>query len=530
MMKNLLLILLLCMGIKAPAQQYFNVRNPLHSFTSILTSVIPYNDKYYCTGPCIDSVNYVGSGQALLISGIKFAVFDQYGNKLQDTVYQENYKNFDPWSNNLQIMSNNSLLLASEEFDTGGVQKVLLVRFDTTGKMLWKKSFDKNFCTSFNDYWIKIVDMKPAENGNLLLLSRISCRASANALQLDMKLTKLDAGFNIIWEKQYGVSNMDDGGWKLLVEPDGYLIAGGRNNISQVQKNFTLRALLMKTDTAGNVQWEWLSDPAKKTFEAKDVIRTQDGGYVYCGQGSGVEHLSADGSYGTLYFRGWVEKLDSNRNVLWNHTYNRYLGQTEFKKIIEAPNGNLYLFGNKYLPDSIGPNNWEPHTRGWFMTLSPNGDSLRERIYSNVNSCDDKNLFYDAQQTDDGGFVMCGESQDNCYPYTPPTQRGWLVKVDSNGCLGPGDPQCWPTSVPQITALPGITVHPNPVHDQWWVTNPAAQPIDISILDLTGRVLIKTSSAAAEVPLNLGHLAPAIYLYRIQNKQGALLQGKILKE
>ncbi|MBS1783079.1 MAG: hypothetical protein JSS78_08430 [Bacteroidetes bacterium] len=94
------------------------------------------------------------------------------------------------------------------------------------------------------------------------------------------------------------------------------------------------------------------------------------------------------------------------------------------------------------MPDSLGPDNWLVHTRGWFMTLSANGDSLNERIYYSVNTCSDKNLLYDAQQTDDGGFILCGEATERCSGFTPPSQRGWLVKVDSNGCLGPGEPQC----------------------------------------------------------------------------------------
>src|SRR5690606_2140817 len=147
-------------------------------------------------------------------------------------------------------------------------------------------------------------------------------------------------------------SNINDAGWKLLIEPDGYLIAGGRNDISQKSKNFSFRAMLLKTDTAGNELWTWLSDPSKKIFEAKDVIRTQDGGYVYCGTGDGYEIMGANGQYSIPAFRAWVEKLDSGRNVVWSKAFGQYYYETEFKKIIEAPDGRLFLFGDKYMPDS----------------------------------------------------------------------------------------------------------------------------------------------------------------------------------
>src|SRR5690606_4990363 len=121
----------------------------------------------------------------------------------------------------------------------------------------------------------------------------------------DILLTKLDSNLDVVWHKQYNPSYMYDAGWKLLIEPDGYLVAGGRNNIGIVQKNFSIRALLMKTDTDGNVLWEWQSAPLKKTYDAKDVIRTRDGGYVYCGQGDGYEYLWPNGTTSTPEFRGW---------------------------------------------------------------------------------------------------------------------------------------------------------------------------------------------------------------------------------
>jgi hypothetical protein len=120
--------------------------------------------------------------------------------------------------------------------------------------------------------------------------------------------------------------------------------------------------MLMKTDTAGNVQWTWLSDPSKKTFEAKDVIRTQDGGYVYCGSGDGYEILGANGTWSIPRFRGWVEKLDSNRNVVWSRAFNDFYDGTEFKKVIEAPDGRLFLFGNKLYADTTIGSVYIKHT------------------------------------------------------------------------------------------------------------------------------------------------------------------------
>jgi hypothetical protein len=348
------------MTCSSSAQQYFNKRDALHSFSSIITSVVPLNDKYYCTGLCIDSVNYSTTGQTLPISGIKFAIFDNQGNKLRDTVYQQIGKSLDGWSNNLLLMPNNNLVLAVEEFDTSQNYSTLLVKIDTMGAVTMGKQIDKPLC--MNEPWMKVVDIKPIGNNQFIMLSRMSCKALGQPLKVDILLTKLDSDFNVIWHKQYGSGQTNNAAWKLLIEPDGYLIAGGRNNLNQTSMNFSLRAMLMKTDTAGNVQWTWLSDPSKKTFEAKDVIRTQDGGYVYCGSGDGYEILGANGTWSIPRFRGWVEKLDSNRNVVWSRAFNDFYDGTEFKKVIEAPDGRLFLFGNKLYADTTIGSVYIKHT------------------------------------------------------------------------------------------------------------------------------------------------------------------------
>ena len=424
-------------------------------------------------------------------------------------------------------MPDKGFLLVTESADTVKYYAMIL-RYDSLGKVIMSKEIAKPFCTTIE--WMKVTDIKSVENSQWLMMSRIACKPIGGSIQGDIVLTKLDSNFDVVWHKQIGDPGLDDAGWKLLIEPDGYLIAGGRNNISQAKKNFTLRAMLLKTDTTGAVQWTWLSDPSKKTFEARDVIRTKDGGYVYCGAGDGFEYLSANQTYSIRSFRGWVEKLDANRNVVWSKAFNKFYDPTEFKKVIEAPDGRLFLFGNKYLPDSLGNDIWDFHTKGWFLTLSATGDSLRERLYYNVSSCDDRNLIYDAEPTDDGGFIMVGEATDMCKGAIGPIQRAWIVKVDSNGCLGPNDPQCWPTAVPESPAKESISVRPNPVRDAWYVDNREGRKLDVTITDITGRVIYRKTSASSVISTDLSNYPDGLYLFRISTTEGILLQGKLLKE
>ncbi len=527
-MKKLIIVILLAwVATAARAQQYFNKRYTLNSASTILTSVVGHHNAYYSTGICLDSSNHA---QGFGYWGIKFSAFDSLGNIIRDTFYQKNGRNIYAWSNTLQKDNAGYFVLGVEAVDTGQWY-LMLFRFDSMGNVLLEKEYQKPFCSGMNvnnDLW-RLRDLKPDGNGNWLMLSSIACVTSKT--NMDFLLTKLDSSFNVIWNKKYGHTIMSDIPSKILVEQDGYILAGGRQNTNVVSISFIYQAQLIKTDTAGNTQWTWLSPQSRLTNTIQDIIKTQDGGYVYCGQGDGVEDVAPSGTHSDILWNAWVEKLDVNRNSVWRKKiYNKYQFDTEFKTVMESADGRLLLFGNKYDADSIGANIWHGHKRGWFVTLASNGDSLQERIYSIINTCDDNHQIYDAKKITDGGYIMIGEATDDCHTFTPPKQQAWLLKVDSNGCM---NPQClFPTNIPNSPKADGIVkIYPNPVNDVLKVR--CSQPIkggEINLLDVMGR-LVKTQSIKQGITeIIVKDLPAGVYVYRLYDKNGIVQQGKLLKQ
>src|SRR5690606_26772273 len=126
-----------------------------------------------------------------------------------------------------------------------------------------------------------------------------------------MLLTKLDSSFNVVWHKAFGDEIHNSFGKRLIIEPWGYTLAGGANNVNRTTTGYVIQAEIIRTDTAGNTTWWWRSDNTKLTNWIHDIIRTKDGGYVYCGQGDGYQVLSQSGTFTTLYWRSWIEKIDS---------------------------------------------------------------------------------------------------------------------------------------------------------------------------------------------------------------------------
>jgi hypothetical protein len=218
--------------------------------------------------------------------------------------------------------------------------------------------------------------------------------------------------------------------------------------------------------------------------------------------------------------------------VIWSKSFNDKYDPTQFNKIIQQPNGNIQLFGTKntnVIYDSI---NGDIHSRGWFVKLNANGDSLGERTYNKIVSCYDVNKFYDIKQTDDGGFIMVGESTDNCnQTQTAPIQRGWIIKVDSNGCLGNNDPQCWKVGINEIANNDSKTmVYPNPAQDILYVkTTLKSTKLVLTLYDLSGKSVIQAIiTNRANVDIN--NLSSGMYIYRLTADNQPIQIGKIVKQ
>lgn len=529
-MKKAIFLLMLCVGsFCTHAQHYFNQRNTLHSFFSVLQSVIPSNGRYYCGGMCWDSVNYVGGGQAIPYYGIKFAVFDEDGQKLIDTVYQKRYYIIETYASTMHRLADGNFIFASDDLDTNSRTRTLITVLDSLGRKVWDQQYANPFCQGDSNNFQRVKDFKQTTSGEWLLLTTVQCNAQENP---DLLLTKLDSNFNIIWQKKYGDPNRTEIAGKLLIEQDGYVIGCGEDNSNVVFRNFTYQAKMIKVDTGGNELWTWKSDTAYKTNFIRDLIRTQDGGYVYCGSGMGSE---TSGLNASIYFRGWVEKIDANRNPVWHKVFNKDYSLSQFNVIRETSSGNFQLFGNNRIVIRLDSTRYQDQIRGWFLTINANGDSLSQRIYSGIAGYNFVNYFNDAKPTSDGGYIMVGESTDQSPTREAPVQRGWLVKVDSNGCVGPNDAQCWPLAIAQNPLITNETsIYPNPVTAQLNISyhNSSTTGAVFTLTDVTGKLLTSQTlpGKSGIEPVDVSRLASGIYLYRITESGVVTKQGKIVRQ
>ena len=145
----------------------------------------------------------------------------------------------------------------------------------------------------------------------------------------------------------------------------------------------------------------------------------------------------------------------------------------------------------------------------------------------------DNHSIKDFKRTADGGYILCGESSGNMTGQ--PNQQGWLLKLDSMGCLVPG---CHLTAVENIAGQEeiAIKVYPNPVQAGEYLnfyiptvqTRLIASPhngLQAHLYNISGKLIQNHSlpSDDATYMLSTDGMAPGTYILQILDERGRVL-------
>lgn len=531
---SFVIFLILCYH-EAHAQQYFNNRYSVHAANSQFNSVVAKNHRYYCTGTAFDSSFLPGYASGGTGYGVKFCILDSVGNLILDTIFQSPFTNqYYALNPSLQAIDSNQFLLAlSNDIDyAAGATYTLLLRFDSNGQVLQQYPFPKLECIDSGGWTAE--DMRQTETGEWLVLSSIACAnfSYPGRMQGDIMLTKLNRNFQVIWTKKYGDPMLDDWPKRIRTIKNGYLIASCNSNDQLVSTGKHYRAELIKIDTAGNLVWDWQSDTSRQFGLIYDAIQTKDGGYVYSGIGWGNEEITG-GGWSFIYSKGWIEKLDSNRNSKWFDT----AGIPEstwypLRNIFELNDSSIVVGG-----ELLGGLNTDTTnlalTYAYLAKYRSNGTPLWKRKYSYQN---DSLLghIYDIKQSWDGGFVLCGSSDDTYHLYDSGAHyRGWALKVDGNGCMSLTDTQCMTTAVPMATKTNWgkVEVYPNPAKHTINIETsaPPGYVYELTLMNMPGSVMAAKKLTGRKDSLDVSMLPEGLYVYKVTCNGVNVGVGKVVK-
>jgi hypothetical protein len=211
----------------------------------------------------------------------------------------------------------------------------------------------------------------------------------------DVYLIKTDAGGNIVWEKTFSRSEVDEARSVRQTTDGGYIIAGVTGYVNMIWE-YIYDVYLIKTDANGNIVWEKTFGPGGYSNGARSVQQTTDGGYIVAGS-TQTSWLTSD---------VYLIKTDANGNSVWEKTFSR--GRADWACSVQQTTDGGYIIAG--------------YTNGavYLVKTDANGNSVWEKTFGGS-----MDIAYSVQQTTDGGYIIAGSIAD--------WDDVYLIKTDADG-------------------------------------------------------------------------------------------------
>jgi predicted Rdx family selenoprotein len=220
-----------------------------------------------------------------------------------------------------------------------------LLKIDTKGKKLWSRYYGGQFTDT-------LLDISETENGNYILTGYSDSSdtdISNNLGEYDFWIVKVNNTGDLIWERNFGGSQIDEAFSITKTTDNHFLIAG---NTRSADKDVTLNngssdIWVIKISSDGTLIWE--RNFGGTSFDnANKIISAERGGFYVVGS-SRSSDIDAASNFGNKDV--WILKIDATGNLQWQ----KNIGGSnldEASSVIELQNGSLIVSGESWSSDN----------------------------------------------------------------------------------------------------------------------------------------------------------------------------------
>ena len=302
------------------------------------------------------------------------------------------------------------------------------------------------------------------------------------------------------------------------------------------------KTIMIKTDTVGNEKWRWI-DTSNNGQAAYSFQKTSDGGYISCGSYIGYRAFNDTDDFCTAqpYIVKWNAELTKQWEMWYDKTDVRNTGG-EFFDIKELADGSFIAcgYGGQTIDTTV-------INGGWLQKIDRNGNVIWRKFYKpyGYQSFDYFFRLYDLDVLANGDIIAVGEYDPPGHVLIP--QQGWLLRVDSNGCIVDSN-WCGFSSIEvepyaSMNKNNELKIFPNPANeiinlkmDEF--EDLKSGDIKVEVYDAMGRsiqidVIQKETSSFRELSLqlNISKLGAGLYFVRVLDKENKQIgSGKFVKE
>ena len=337
----------------------------------------------------------------------------------------------------VQATSDGGSIALAETQSSQGLGVDWLVKLGATGVPQWQEQVG---CASPQgapgDYADGVSVQQTADGGYVVAGGTVDCGSGSSCPPLSGRwcalAEKLDAAGKLTWARVYQAGFAGSDIYQIRQAADGgYIAAGVFTDASQDSG-----ALLLKLDSAGNVQWQQDLGPAGSPTQAtfNSVQQTADGGYAAAGN----YYTPASGPAPTQVL---VARYAAGGSLAWQHGFAALGGSgaptsvADASSIIQTQDGGYAVAGR-----------WSDRTfnggagaqGALLLKLDATGTLQWQRAYSGEVYCSGYGctatgaVSYSLHQTSDGGYLLAGDG-DTASGYVQLVP--WLAKADASGNL-----------------------------------------------------------------------------------------------
>lgn len=279
----------------------------------------------------------------------------------------------------------------------------------------------------------------------------ISCGSDDSPDTTPIDDDPIDIGFigEIDFVKTFGGSDEEKAVSLVLANDGGYVILGSSKSTDGDLANRTgsdSDYWLLKLDAQGEKIWSNTFGGTEDDV-ATNVSKTSDGGYIISGHS---ESSDGDVTENAGFQDYWIVKVDGGGNLQWEKSYG-FVGGDQAQKVFQTSEGNYFATGffdvgacEPLDPTILCPGNDfqngsqtglknPQHGVGefWGILMDENGEKIWRRYFGGSNN----DRSYDALQTNDGGFLLIGESESDDFDIID--DKGsydvWVVRLSATG-------------------------------------------------------------------------------------------------
>ncbi|PCH95279.1 MAG: hypothetical protein COB85_04680 [Bacteroidetes bacterium] len=256
-----------------------------------------------------------------------------------------------------------------------GSRDVFLVKTNSIGDTLWTKTYG----TTGNEEGFTV---SATDDGGYLISG-----STGFSTGFEMYLIKTDSIGDSLWTKMIGGGNgfSEEGYTSLQTSDGGYIVAGNSRYYGPGGHDI----YIVKTNSTGDTLWTRAYGGSSSDY-AYSIKQTVDNGYIVAGVTS---------SFGFGGNDCYAIRLDVNGDTLWTRVYGGSSAEYIYSAL-ETSDGGFLFTG---MSASFGNGTYD----ALLIKTDANGDTLWSKSYGGT----DDDIFYETQETADGGYIMAGSSK-----------------------------------------------------------------------------------------------------------------------